>query len=359
MVAISFATSTLMYSTVDAGAGAAASWTGRAMSSDGKAVVGWNYNASTGALAAHIVDGDSTDRRCASMWIRAYDVAADVWSTSDLRQACDTSQDVSLVINSRFRSTIAVTACTGLERCAATPIGQQCTPEFPLRLPIATDTADEVKYLSKIIMCTNHSESATTMKNGTDVVWSINTHTGSIPLVEFSEESLTNQAFRLIRPDRGTRPLLLPGATATIFAAASTIRGDLERALSVALVPVDTVVDELVSAGISATSLLKRDSKGWFAFSKCAVALWTTATSYDDVLEPDDVADLMLSSVQIVGGTLGCSSALTAALSEHGGAWPDSVTINRLQTVFDSAAWTSRWRTMLKTLSLAVRLGPG
>ena len=219
------------------------------------------------------------------------------------------------------------------------------------------ETLQEVQYVSKIDMCSDHAQTMTTIRNRTDVVWSISNLDGTSPVVTFTGETATSRLYREIRPDVGTRPLMLSGATAHISASPQTIRWTIEPALSVALVPLDTIVDELVEFG---ATRLESTSKGRNALIACTTAVYSVAKTSYDAVNGDDIVDIILGGVGAAGAGLSCTSNLTAALRERGRPWPAAFGLDELGRLFgDASKWASRTNTVLDTLQVVRALGPG
>ena len=165
-----------------------------------------------------------------------------------------------------------------------------------MRQDIVTDILDEVQYLDYIVVCSDFAESTTTIQNNTDVVWTISRGDDLVPLVTFSGESWTSQAFRAALPDTGLRPKPLPGSTAKIFAAPNLFMLTVAPELSIADAPLAMIVDELAGAGLLLPKLLERSSKGWSALATCAGTLYTAFDDIDEVIAPKSISELLLSS---------------------------------------------------------------
>lgn len=338
----------------------ATTWTGRAISGDGAAVAEWTYEPVSGKLSASLIDKVAAGNTCAVIWVRSYGVVGGWSPWAERKSACGgRTEKFNFTMATNLRASVDVRACTGDGSCRASLRGDDCTLEFPVRQDIVTDRLDEVQYLDYIIVCSDFAESMTTIQNNTDVVWTISRSDDLVPLVTFSGESWTSQAFRAALPDTGLRPRLLPGSTAKIFAAPNLFMLTVAPELSIAHAPLDMIVDELAGAGLLLPKLLERSSKGWSALATCAGTLYTAFDDIDDVIAPKSISDLLLSSSGIAGSGIGCYSSLAAAVRERGGAWPDSITLPKLKKVFDSSQWATRWTTMQDILELIRRVGPG
>jgi hypothetical protein len=317
-------------------------WSTVTFSNDYRSTATWMYDAATGVVTGTLSDGYAKDAICAVVTVKGFRSGGTWSAASTATVACSAigARQFRYTWQRPFPITAAVTVCTGTGSCHVSGAAG-CLPEYPVKH--MWEGPDAQRYQSLITICSDHAETRTTFTNNSDVAWSLTYSNGFNPLVTYPNEPVSNRVFRMTRPDGGTHPLLLRGVTAIAWAAPSSLQWEIEPWLSFAWVPVKTMVEEVVNAGVSASTILvSQKSKGWAAFIGCGKAVYDFAKTTKSAIDGQDISGVVFDTAGAAAGGLGCASLVKAAVRENGGFWPESAGLKKLESVLDNAKWYER-----------------
>lgn len=218
-----------------------------------------------------------------------------------------------------------------------------CTAEYPNRLDVSTDAPEEVEYLDQVAACAAPFQSATYLRNDSEVVWTITTRAGGETVTQLTETPRL-LSFRTVAPTVYRYPVLAPGSSVVVEASPSDVIWTLHPGLSAMWLSHDLFADQVAQYGEKQlVEMLAGNSLRRRALVECSLTAYQLAGETGAGLMSSEPMKQLLAGLGIFSGATRCARAWKAADNEVLRRYPRTATwTDDIARLGDDAAFIVR-----------------